>query len=66
MKNLDINNKLAAVIADDQDSDAAAAGLKGFNEARPEIGLIKDGKALLDIASLSYGHHYEGISMWHS
>jgi hypothetical protein len=52
---LHVDGHLAAVVSDDQDTDAAAAGLKGLLEAAPEAALVNDGQVLLDIASLGHG-----------
>lgn len=56
MKDLHVDDELAAVIADDKDSDAAATCLEGFAKAGPEVGLIDDGQSLLDITSLGHGN----------
>ena len=57
MKDLHVDDELATVIIDDEDSNTATASLEGFAKARPEIGLINDGERLLDIASLSHGNN---------
>ena len=54
MDRLHINSELTAVIRDDLDPDAAAAGLEGFGETGPEVGLVDDGEGLLDVAG--FGH----------
>jgi len=51
---LHVDYELAATVADDEDSDAAAARLEGFGEAAPEVGLVDDGEVLLDIAGLGH------------
>ena len=55
MDDLHVDSQLAAVVVDDQDAHAAAAGVKGSLETRPEAGLVNDRQALLDIASLGHG-----------
>jgi hypothetical protein len=52
---LHVDGHLAAVVADDQDADAAAARLESLLETRPQAALVNDGEVLLDIASLSHG-----------
>lgn len=54
MDRLHVNSKLTAMVGDDLDSDAATTSLEGFRETGPEIGLVNDGKGLLDIASLGH------------
>ena len=55
MDNLHVDSHLAAVVGDDQDTDAAAARLERLLEAAPEAALVDDGQVLLDIASLGHG-----------
>lgn len=52
---LHVDRHLAAVVADNQDTDAAATRLEGLLEAAPEVALVNDGKVLLDIARLGHG-----------
>jgi hypothetical protein len=59
VEDLHVNNKLAAVVIDDQDPDAATTSLKGFGETGPKVGLIDDRERLLHIASLGHGDDYE-------
>jgi len=54
MNRLHVNSQLTAMVGDDQDPDAAAAGFKGFGKTGPEIGLVDDGEGLLDVAG--FGH----------
>jgi len=54
MDDLQVDSELAAMIADDQDSDAATTGLEGFGEARPEVGLINNGDGLFNITGLGH------------
>jgi len=51
---LHVDYELAAAVADDEDSNAAAAGLEGFGETAPEVGLVDDGEALLNVAGLGH------------
>jgi hypothetical protein len=53
--NLHVHSHLATVVGDDEDTNAAAARLKGLLEAAPEAALVNDGEVLLDITSLSHG-----------
>ena len=55
MHDLEVDGELAAVVVQDLDADAAAAGLKGTRETSPEVGLVNDGQALLDITGLGHG-----------
>jgi hypothetical protein len=57
VKDLHVDDELAAVIVDDEDSDTATTSLEGFAKAGPEIGLIDDGEGLLNIAGLSHGNN---------
>jgi hypothetical protein len=58
MNHLQVNDKLSAIIIDDQGTDAATTRLEGVSQFRPKVGLVEDGKGLLDIASLGHSHHY--------
>jgi len=51
---LHVDGELAAVVADDEDAHAATAGLEGFGQAAPEVGLVNDGEGLLDVAGLGH------------
>lgn len=55
MDNLHVDSHLAAVVADDEDTNAAAARLEGLLETAAEAALVNDGEALLDITSLGHG-----------
>lgn len=55
---LDVDGELAALVGEDQDADAAAAGVEGPGDLLPQVGLVEDGEALLDLARL--GHAGEG------
>lgn len=52
---LHVDHDLLAVVADDQDTDAATTRPEGILEAVPEVALVNDGKIPLDIARLGYG-----------
>lgn len=52
---LDVDGELTASIIEDKDADGATAGLEGVVEAGPEVGLVNDGQALLDVAGLGHG-----------
>jgi hypothetical protein len=52
---LHVDGHLATRVVEDQDADAATARLESVGEARPEVGLVNDGQALLDIAGLGHG-----------
>lgn len=55
MDDLHVDGHLAAVVGDDQDTDAAAARLESLLQTAPEAALVNDGQVLLDIASLGHG-----------
>ncbi len=55
MDNLQVNGELTAVVVDNQDTDAAAAGVERALEAGPEVGLVNDGQILLDVARVGHG-----------
>ena len=55
MDDLHVDGQLTAVVVDDQDADGATAGLKGAQQAGPEVGLVNDGQALLDVTGLGHG-----------
>jgi len=57
VEDLHADDELAALVIDDEDSDAATTCLEGFGEAGPEVGLIDDGKGLLNIAGLGHGNN---------
>jgi hypothetical protein len=50
-----LNSELTAAIVENEDTDAAAARLESLLETRPQVGLVNDGQALLDITSLGHG-----------
>lgn len=50
-----VADKLTAVVADDEGTDAATARLESALEALVEVGLLADGQVLLDITGLGHG-----------
>jgi hypothetical protein len=52
---LHVNGELTAAVVEDQDTDTAAARLKGVGQARVEVGLVNDGQVGLDVTGLSHG-----------
>lgn len=63
MDNLHVNSKLAAVVVEDEDTNAAATRLKGTTETRPQVGLVNDRQALLDITTLSHGNDVTALKV---
>lgn len=57
VNDLVVNDKLMALIADDQDTNAAAAIVEGLDQAVEKIALVEHWKPLLDIASLGHGNN---------
>lgn len=55
MDDLHLNSELMAAVVEDQDTDAAAAGLESLLQTRPQVGLVNDLEALLDVAGLGHG-----------
>lgn len=55
MDNLHVNGELATTVIQHEDTDTAAARLKRIVKARPQVGLVNDGEALLHVTSLSHG-----------
>lgn len=66
MDDLHVNGKLATVVVEDKDANTAAARLKGAAEARPEVGLVNDGEALLNIARLGHGDNVTTLEVEHT
>lgn len=65
MDDLHVDNKLPAMIVEDQGTNATTARLESVSESGPEAGLVNDGKGLLDITGLGHGNDcyvlvYEG------
>lgn len=55
MDNLHVDGELLAVVVEDEDTDAATAGLESTSETAVEVGLVNDGQGLLDITGLGHG-----------
>jgi hypothetical protein len=55
MDDLEVNNELPSVVIEDEDTDTASARCEGALEAVPEVGLVNDGNALLDVTGLGHG-----------
>lgn len=55
MDDLHVNSELAAGVGEDEDADAATARLESLGEAAPQVALLRDGQAGLDIAGLGHG-----------
>ena len=64
MENFHVDDELAAMIVNDENSDTATASLEGLAETGPEVGLINDGDGLLDISGLGHSNNYEDVSRW--
>jgi hypothetical protein len=54
---LHVDGELAAVVAEDQDADGAAARLESLLETGPQVGLLDDGEAGLDVTRLGHGNN---------
>lgn len=55
MDDLEVDSKFMTVIIDDKNTNAATAVVEGFGQAFEEVALVKDAKALLDIAGFGHG-----------
>lgn len=55
MDDLHVDSELTATVVEDEDTEAATAGLESTVEAGVEVGLVNDGETLLDIAGLGHG-----------
>lgn len=55
MHDLHVNGELIAVVVEDKDANAATASVESAGQTGPEVGLLADGKALLDVAVLGHG-----------
>lgn len=63
MDGLHVDGELTALIGDDEDADGTTARLESLGQTTPEIGLVNDGKVLLDITGLGHGDDYDGLAM---
>lgn len=57
MNDLVVDSHLETVVVDDKDADGATAVVKGLGETGSKTALVKDGEALLDVASLGHGNN---------
>jgi len=55
VNNLDIDNELAAIVVDNEDTNAAVALVEGSRQTGVKPGLVDDRQAGLDITRLSHG-----------
>jgi hypothetical protein len=51
-----VNTELLALVIDDKDADASSAIIERLGQTLKEAALVKNGKALLDVASLCHGN----------
>lgn len=63
---LHVNGHLATMVVHDEGTDAAAARLKGVGQAGPEVRLVNDGEALLDITGLGHGNKASILEVEHA
>ncbi len=54
MDDLDVDGELAAVVAEDEHANATASGAEGPVDLLPEVGLVEDSEALLDLTRLGH------------
>lgn len=54
VKGLDVNNEVDTTVAEDEDTDAAAARVESLLDAVAEVGLLADRDVGLDVASLGH------------
>jgi len=52
---LHVNGELSTTVVEDQNADGATARLESLGKASVEVGLVNDGKTLLDVAGLGHG-----------
>jgi hypothetical protein len=57
-----VNSHFTAIVIDDEDADAATTVVEAVGEAAEQAALVKDGKALLDIAGLGHGDNVTVIT----
>lgn len=57
MDNLVVNSELAALVADDKNTNAATTIVEGVNQTVEQAALVEDRETLLDIASLGHGNN---------
>lgn len=66
MDDLDINNQLATVVAEDKDTDTAVALLESRCQTGEETRLINDGQTSLDITRLGHGSDLAILDVEHA
>ena len=54
MDDLDVDSELAALVGQDEHTDAAAARVEGTRDLLPQTGLVQDGQASLDLTGLRH------------
>ena len=54
---LHVNSELTAAVVEDKDADGTTTRLEGARQTRPQVGLVNDSEALLDITALSHGNN---------
>ena len=64
MNDLKVDSELAAIVIDDQDTDASTTSVEGVSETGPEVGLINDREVVLNITSLGHGNNYHQLAMF--
>lgn len=52
---LHVNDKLATLVGDDEDTNTSASAGESLGQSLPEVGLVNDLEALLDITGLGHG-----------
>jgi len=52
-----VDSHLHAIVVDDEDADAATAVVESLRKTAGKTALVKDGKTLLDITTLSHGNN---------
>ena len=55
MHDLHVNGKLVAVVVENKDTDAATTSVESTRQASPEVGLLANSEALLDVTVLGHG-----------
>lgn len=63
---LHVNSEFAAVVVEDESTDAATTRLESGAKTRPQVGLVNNGQALLDIASLGHGNDATTLKVKHT